>query len=300
MKTIIKNILVFAILLGSIYSCTDESTFRNPVHHDLSKDGAFPKLQDELQETVGVSSLDQLVYNFTVIDPNNSIASYDLKLSATLNGSSTPEYDVATVTSFPANFSFTAQDFADILQVNVSDFSFGDSFHFTGSAISSKNGLLYDAVTNTEPTLLTPGYRNAFDFSFTVLCPNGPTVDDIVGVWAITSDDFGIVIDDGIFQVVAGPGDNQVTFIDPFGHYNLNTGDHFDIVMDIDTENHKGYFARQDSWDSGIYGLPYGIGRNEGEGTIFNCIGNGFMKFTFQYTVDAGSFGSYGMEFTKL
>lgn len=299
MKAIIKIVLTFALLLSVIYSCTDESTFRNPVHYVVEKTGAFPKLKDDLQETVGVNSLGELSYSFTVTDPNNSIKSYDLKVSATLNGSQTPLFDVATVTEFPATFTFTAQEFADLLQVEVTDFSFGDSFHFTGSCFN-KEDVFYDATTNTDVTLLTPGYRNAFQFSFTVLCPNGPTVEDLVGTWAITADDFDIVIDDGIFDIVAGPGENQVTLIDPFGHYNVETGEHFNVIMDIETENHKGIISRQDSWDTAIYGLPYGIGRVEGEGTIFNCIGNGFMKFSNTYTVDAGSFGTYGMEFTKL
>jgi hypothetical protein len=299
MKKIIKIVLALTIILSGLYSCTDESTFRNPSHFGLEKTGAFPKLKDELQKTIGVNALDELVYSFTVIDPNNSIQEYDLKISATLSGSQTELFDANTTTSFPASFSFTAQQIADILGVSVSDFNFGDSFHFTGSCIS-KNGLVYDATTNTDPTLLTPGYRNAFDFSFTVLCPNGPTIDDLVGIWSITADDFDIVIDDGIFEIVAGPGADQVTFIDPFGHYDVNTGEHYNIIMDFDTVDQTGHFDRQDSWDTAIYGLSYGTGRNEGDGTIFTCIGNGFMSFTFEYTVDAGSFGSYDMEFTKL
>jgi len=297
MKNIYKFTLLIVVILFSITSCTDEETFRNPVHYKLEKTGAFPKFVNPIETAVGVDLISNLEYSFSVYDPNNSIKSYDLKIYAVIGGTQTAVKDVSVTTSFPSDFNFSIQEMADILEVSVDDFSFGDSIGFVGSCIS-KSGIFYDATTNTENTLNAPGYNSAFGFAFTILCPGEVMPQDLEGVWTITLDDFGVVLDNGVFQVIQGPDANQITLIDPFGHVNLATGNSFNVVMDI-TGPSAGHIEVQDSWDSGAYGLTYGIGRIAGDGTIFKCVGNGFMTFEFNYTVDAGSFGSFAMEFTK-
>lgn len=300
MKKYIKIISIVSFLaIISLISCTDESTFKNPIHYDLLKTGAFPKLKVPAPSTIGASTVNDIDYSFTVIDINNSIDTYSLQVAATLNGIDTPFYDVETVNSFPADFSFNSQELSDLLGVPSSNFNFGDTFKFRGSCIS-KDGIAYDVNSNTSAALYTTGYDSAFQFEFVLACPGELSVNDLVGVWAITVDDFGVVLDDGMFQMIAGPGDNQLTLIDPFGHVDLS-GSPFNVVMDIDPSTSTASISTQDSWNSAAYDLAYGIGRITGsEANVFNCVGNGSIDFTFNYTVDAGSFGSERMVFTKL
>lgn len=300
MKKYIKIIPVLSLLMISLLSCIDESTFKNPVHHDLLKTGAFPKLKDPAPSTIGAETVNDINYSFTVIDINNSIDTYSLQVAATINGIDTPFYDVETVNSFPADFSFNSQKLSDLLGVPASNFNFGDTFKFRGSCVS-KDGIAYDINTNTSTALYTTGYDSAFLFDFVLACPGEPSVSDLTGTWTITIDDFGVVLGSGgTFEMIAGPGENQLTLIDPFGHVDLS-GNPFNVVMDIDPATSTASISTQDSWNSAAYGLEYGIGRITGSGAnVFNCVGNGSINFNFNYTVDAGSFGTYNMVFTKL
>lgn len=314
-KNRLSFLIIISLLLNINTSCSsDESDFGG----FLSREGAFPKFETVPPSAVGVDTLEDLTYSFTVTDVNGSMDSYTLNLSANLGGSQTAVFEVSTTTSFPAEFNFTATDLATILGVTTADFDFGDTFYFTASAVNN-DGVLYDSSPlnysnngdedpstntigggNTTSDLVNAnaGYGQAFVFNFIVLCPGETTSTDLVGLWQITSDDFGVVLDNGVFEIVDGPGVNQVTLLDPFAHVDPVNGNSYNVIMDIDGST--GTVNKQDSWDSGAYGLSYGIGRIDGSGLIFTCVGNGFMSFDFQYTVDAGSFGTFNMQFTKL
>ena len=82
---------------------------------------------------------------------------------------------------------------------------------------------------------------------------------------------------DGIFEIIEGPGENQVTAIDIFDHPNP-AGGFYDVIFDVDYSTGSIAVSRQDAWHCDNFGCAFGTGRIEGNGTAFNCIGNGNLN----------------------
>lgn len=132
--------------------------------------------------------------------------------------------------------------------------------------------------------------------SIRIACPTSLSESDLLGMWAITVDPFGTFVGDGVFEIVSG--ENQVTALDMFDHPNP-AGGVYDVILDVDYTTGTVSVDRQDSWHCVNFGCGFGQGRINGSGNAFNCIGTGNLKFRFQHTVDAGSFGTFAMEMAK-
>jgi len=313
-----KLIKLFSLLFFIMISSCEDGDKDNL--DDFIKIGAFPKFEKENPpSTVGVSDINDLVYSFEIIDANNTISLYDLDLYAVIGGVQTETFDVNEFTNFPISQSFTSNDLANIIGIDVNDIGFGDSFFFTATA-TNKEGEVYGGTErldfdnngdddpqnfeligqgNTDDLLDEDGYRQAFEFDFIILCPDPFTADDLVGMWQITFDPFGTFIDDGIFEVIAGPGINQITLLDPFGHPDPdNGGAPFNIIVDFDPDTGEATVAKQAAWHCDNFGCGFGQARIEGGGFIFECVE--LMKFNFEHTVDLGSFGTFPMDMQKL
>ena len=308
-------VLWLATFLIAVVSCTDSDK------NDLdifTADGGFIRFDVSPPSVVGVSDVSQLAYSFNLLDPNGSAASYDLSMYADISGQRTDTVSVAQITSFPASLSFTADDLANLLEISVGDINFGDNFFFSGT-VTTKDGVIYsgaerlafddqdddDPRTNTftgggvtDDLLDETGYRQAFEFNFIILCPDPFVVDDLIGMWQITTDTFETFLDDGIFEIVAGPGENQITFLDPFAHPNPDTGGTYNIILDFDPVTGAVTVDRQAAWHCNNFGCGFGEGRVDGVGYIFECVD--LIKLTLEYTVDAGSYGNYALDMVKL
>lgn len=312
-KLINQFIFIFLVIISS---CTDSEKDKFDNFEDK---GAFPKFAEENPPaTVGVIDINDLVYSFEIIDANNTISLYDLDLYATIAGVPTDTVNVQEVTSFPVSMTFTANDLAALLGIEVSDISFGDNFFFTATATNNEGveyggteRLDFDDLGDDDPSnfeligqgvtddlLDEEGYRQAFEFDFIILCPDPFTSEDLVGTWEITVDPFGTFLGEGKFVIVAGPGENQVTMLDVFEHPDPdNGGEPFDVIIDFDPVTGAASVAKQAAWHCDNFGCGFGQGRIEGDGFIFECIG--LMKFNFEHTVDLGSFGTYPMDMVK-
>jgi len=300
MKNILNRITLVVLLVSTLISCVDEDKFVNPVHFQL-ENGAFIKFANHPSPVVSLEDPATAAFSEEIIDANGNTDVYTLQMTAHTNNTTIVVDDFKIINSFPTTLTITAQEIADAAGINLSDITYGDSFDFVATALRN-DGVLYNDV-NTETTLNSqPGYKSAMKFKFIFGCPGEVSQEDLVGMWQITSDDFGIVENNGVVEIIAGPGENQVTLLDIFGHVHPDTGEQFDVVMDYSPSSSSATISTQESWDSGAYGLTYGIGRNGGEGLIFNCVGsNGFMSFQLEHTVSTGeTFGTHAMEFTKL
>lgn len=151
---------------------------------------------------------------------------------------------------------------------------------------------------SSDDLLSETGYRQAYEFNFIILCPPPATQSDFVGTWEITVDPFVTCISDCTFQMIAGPETNQVTALDIFDHPNPENGGAYDVIFNFNTAGEISV-DRQPAWHCDNFGCPYGEGRINGSGFIFNCVGNGLMKMNFQHTVDLGSFGTFAMDMVK-
>lgn len=125
--------------------------------------------------------------------------------------------------------------------------------------------------------------------------------DDTVGTWTITQDDFGSSVGDNTFEVIAGPGENQVTMINPFDHVNPDTGQgDYDIIIDIAPNSGSASIAKQAAWHCDNFGCGFGEGsiNSDGNGKVLSCAGT--MEFDLKHTVSAGSFGTYAFKASKI
>ncbi len=121
----------------------------------------------------------------------------------------------------------------------------------------------------------------------------------IVGTYRIIRDDFGIALDD-TFEIVEGPGENQYTLVDPLGHPDPdNGGAPFEVIMEVNPTTGVAAIARQPTWHCANLGCGFGQGRVNGNGLALTCI-NQIQFNALQYTVDAGSFGSFAFFVEKI
>lgn len=120
------------------------------------------------------------------------------------------------------------------------------------------------------------------------------------GTWIATSVDFPRVYLNGIvpFEIVAGPGENQITLINPAAH-----PEGYDIIVDVNPANGNLTIARQPFLNYNSFNVTqYGELRIEGTGTSGPAAGECFGQFSINtgYFVDAGTFGEFGMSFVRV
>lgn len=151
-------------------------------------------------------------------------------------------------------------------------------------AETSANVVIND---KTETTTISLAYACPFD------------IKNYEGTFIATTDEFGIYLGaTQPFEVVSGPGENQITLINPAAH-----PEEYDLVIDVDPSNGNLTIERQPFLNYNNFGATqYGELRIEGTGTSGasggECIGN--FGFDTGYFVDAGTFGTYGMEFERV
>lgn len=274
------------ILLIITFSCSDSD---KDILDDFTSFGAFPKFAEEIPPaTVGVTDINDLVYSFEIIDANNAISLYDLDLYAIIGGVRTETFDVDEFTSFPVNLTLTADNLANILEIEVSDIGFGDNFFFTATA-TSKDGLVYggserldfDDLGDDDPSnfilegqgvsddlLDEDGYRQAYEFDFIILCPS-VDFSTFPGVYNVAFHRF-----DAFFgpqgdtrEIIAGPGVNQITILG--GAVPLDGAD--DLILEIDPQTGNVSYGGE---NGKIHFNTFGPGNYAAvTGLVFTCIG---------------------------
>ncbi|MFM1877736.1 MAG: hypothetical protein RLZZ241_602 [Bacteroidota bacterium] len=212
----------FYIVLAfvTLISCTDESTFSNPVFFQLEK-GGFIRFQNENAILNMYPDPQNISISEPIYDPNDNVSSYSLSVSAIVNGSLYVAEDFITITTFPSTLEITSQGLADALGVNVSDFFYGDTFAFT-SKVTRNDGKVFYGLTpkydstngtlgfgTTHPNLLDKkSYTNAMTFGFILFtdCPPVPGTYkvDIHDSWGDGWQGKGILVTlDGVEQYIA-------------------------------------------------------------------------------------------------
>lgn len=196
---------------------------------------------------------------------------------------------------------FNLSDFTGALGLSNSDLDGGDIFTIynivamnDGRAYPDTLALGEDKFINVENALITTSVSTSLttNLSFPVLCPF--VISEAVGMYAITRDDAGVVTDPGhLTEVVPGPGPNQVIFKNMYGH-----PEGYDVLVEVNPVTDVATVKKQVGWHSSNLGLPFGPGSVEGGGFYFSC--TGFITVDLEYTVAAGSFGTYKFELTKV
>ncbi|MDT0642321.1 hypothetical protein RM553_05695 [Zunongwangia sp. F363] len=149
---------------------------------------------------------------------------------------------------------------------------------------------------SSDADIVINGKNDELSVLLAYACPF--KIEDYEGTYIATTDQFGIYTGDPVpFEVVAGPGENQITLQNVAGH-----PEEYDVVVDVDPETGNLTVPYQPALNTNNIGYSYGELRWEGSGSSSaspgNCIGN--LDITSAYTVDAGSFGSYRTVFEKV
>ena len=278
-----KKLAVILLVTSVISSCTKTEDITD----SLIKSGGFIRFEGNAPPTtVGVNAIQDLKYDFTLIDAQDNIKSFEISLTANLSGTQTDTILIETVTSFPATFSFNSESLAKVINKTTDDISFGDNFSFLGKAVTN-DGLEYSYErldfdkSDDDPPVYTlrggglsddifdePGYKQAYDFGFVILCPSGEA-DKLTGTFNVTRHLF-----DAYFgsqgttrEVVLGPGENEITIIG--GALPLDGAE--DLILKIDPASSVVSYGGE---EGKIHFNTFGPGSYASvKGYVFSCIG---------------------------
>ena len=185
---------VFSSLL--IISCEDQSTYNNPVHHELELGSHITF------ETLPPTSYDS-VAGFgiigTIVDVNNNTQSYSISVAATISGTNYNVEDAFLFTSFPAEINISVADIASALNIDQSDISMGDFFEFYGKATRNDGTVFFSTepdygsgkdnsnIGYTEKNIINnSSYKTAMYFNAILACPLPSN--SFIGEYELTAD----------------------------------------------------------------------------------------------------------------
>jgi hypothetical protein len=246
--------------------------------------------------------------NFTMYSDTKTIDKVTILVELAQFGSDGPT-SRAVLKEIPGNVfsnsssstvSIKLSEFASAVGFTVDELAGGDIFNIYNQ-VSMNDGRVYpdtiqlgdNEFVNVENSFFTAAGSTSFTgtIAFPVLCPFVPS--EAAGTYTVTRDDFETYLDPNYEpEVIAGPGPNQVTFINLFGH-----PEGYDVIVDVDPVTDVATVHKQVAWHADNFGVPFGEGSIEGGGFYFSC--TGFITVDLQHTVDAGSFGTFKLELTK-
>lgn len=272
--------ILFASMGLLMWSCSSDYV----LPHNSVEKGAFIKFDEERNQNVDVTD-DGSAFDATVSDPHGNVTSYDLFASLVTSDSTYAPVKMKTITSFPADVVITVGE----VKSAFGFFEAGNEVQITAEA-TRDDGAVFK-TENLSGDLLNPGQAQAMSFSFFGLCPWVQA--DAVGQYLIVNDGFAGSLDPtALIECVAGPGDNEVTFIDLMRHPEA-----YDVTVSVDAVSDVVTIAQQPGWNSENFGLPYGPGTLDGEGLFFSC--SGLMTVNVNWRVAAGSFGNFPLALQK-
>jgi hypothetical protein len=246
--------------------------------------------------------------NFTIFSDTKTIDNVKILVEFTAFGGDGPtaktllkELPGSSFASSPStNVPIKLSEFAAAVGITLADIKGGDIFTIHNE-VSMQDGRVYpdtlelgdDTYVNVENSFFTSAGSTSFTstLSFPVLCPF--VAADAVGTYVITRDDAEVFWEPNSEPVaVAGPGPNQVTFKNLFGH-----PQNYDVIVDVDPVTAVATVRKQAAWNSDNFGFGYGVASVEGTGLFFSC--TGFITVDLDHSVEAGSFGVYKLEMAK-
>lgn len=277
----------------TLAACRDEGTL--VVNPDDIPKGAFVYMDVE-SAVLNVTDLTGSKFAATVYAPSENVSNYDIKVSWVSGGNTSDTVDLKSYNAFPASVEINASELAAALGVTMDDFLPGDAFNVV-CTVTSTDGKEVTIEQLDEDAAGNPGQRQAFNYTTYISCPFNAS--DAAGTYEATVDDFGTFADNGQFEVIAGPGENQITCKDWFGHSVPGAPDAtYDVIIDVDPNSGIATVSKQDAWHCDTWGCPYGTGRVDGGGFVFSC--SGTISLVLEHTVDLGSFGQYAIVCQKV
>lgn len=199
------------------------------------------------------------------------------------------------------NVPIKLSEFAGAVGITLDELGGGDQFTIHNKVLMA-DGRVYpdtlklgdDEFVNIENSFFTSAASTSYTttLAFAVLCPF--VVADAEGAYIVTRDDAEVLwAPDHEPVVVAGPGANQVTLKNLFGHPQS-----YDVIVDVNPTTAVATVAKQVAWQSDNFGFGLGPASVQGQGLFFSC--TGFLTLDLVHSVEAFPFdGVYKLEMTK-
>ncbi|GAB4395871.1 MAG: hypothetical protein OHK0053_07230 [Microscillaceae bacterium] len=299
--------LPLLLLVG--VACEDED--KNPV--PLPPNGAMILIEELVVPVFDVTNITNAAFEAKIRDVANNTAQYDL-IARVQRGSRSSDFKlVKTLTNFSGNLVITSAEVAaaiDTLKASnynpnnpatytliggPADFAAGDRIEFSNEIVGV-NGVRYTAGDQSPDLASNPGQRSGFAFVTFVSCPFDAA--SMAGTYSLVFDRWeGFLVADPAIAVVAGPGANQFTIKDIFGHGAVEgrPDGFYDVVVDVNPSTGQATVQRQRSQNSALYGLTFGFIDVDGGGFAFSCTGR--VELSFQHRVSAGTFSGGPYEY---
>ncbi|WP_299900895.1 hypothetical protein [uncultured Aquimarina sp.] len=288
MKNLVKLCLVvFSTTL--FFSCEDDE--KNQITDTVNAPWVYFDSIDS--PVIDVTNIEGSSFEAKLVAPFDNVASYEIFVNYNLAEDADENrilFPLRTITDFPADLSITAADLAAALGVTVPDLGPGDQFDFFVE-ITGNDGTVFNGLDETQflGDINNPGLQQALVYTTFISCPF--TVEEAVGTYTITNDVWGYEASgsDGQFEVIAGPGPNEITMVNPFEHVNPATGEQdYNVVISVDPNSGIATIARQEAWHCDNFGCPYGQGFIETRGTGFLFACTGTLTITARASVGIG------------
>lgn len=154
--------------------------------------------------------------------------------------------------------------------------------------------LTIDSIANSDLVINDKTSKIAVTIGYE--CPFN--INDYAGTYETTTDEFGVYIGEPKpFEVVAGPGENQITLVNFAAHPEM-----YDLVIDVDPTNGNLTIPKQEALNTNNIGDSSGVLSIEGSGSSGSASGNciDHLQFTGIYSVAADSLGSFALGFDKI
>jgi hypothetical protein len=296
MNKFLKYITALSLALMIMISCRDEDAVRMP---KLQEGVNARVVLDPNRGFLDFGNIGTASIAFDVYSVNKNIDEIVYDVTYTDTSDPTAKFPTAQVTvpgsSFvdgKASVELTSSQIAEMFALpgGVDYIGGGDNLTFTSSAKLTDGRII--TAANSAPSI-TGGTNASFTTAFNVLVACAFNVDEAVGTYTITRDDAEVSApgDDFQLEVIAGPGDNQVTLVDLYGYGS------YDVVVDVNPANGAATIAKQVAWDSDALGIGFGEASIAGGGFFLSCAGS--LDVIVEHTVDAGSFGNYALRIDK-
>ena len=284
-KIIITTATVFVLLLA----CEDND--KDPLNLNDTTHAPYVKLEVS-NPVLDVTDLENSAFEGTLFAPADNVSSWTTSVRRISQGESTQFGEVATVNSFPIEVSISAEEIAEAIGQQISDFLAGDRFEFSASSTGADGSVLNFSRLSSNITG-QPEQRQAYSFETFISCPLDPTL--VEGTYTVEELGFAGCFseDTETREVINGPGENQITIIN--GTFPKSGGE--DLILDIDPvtgnvtlgDGDKFSFKPDNTCVTGAqdkYGSVSGF--------FFSCTGT--LSLTVDFTAFAGNPHTFNLQ----
>lgn len=272
MKNIFKISILLSLLVLLSISCNDDLDKQAYVMKGVDTGGVLPNVTFLLAKNFDYGNMADTYLSFIADAAIAGNWEFErLVISKSYNGIDTIVHKELTPGEMPLQLDITPSSAIEGFGIPVDDISGGDYIDWMFMIEFDDPEVKFNDDALTEQF---PDFRSYFVCAF--------DANATIGTYQITSSEWEH--NTGTFEVIVGPGENQVTFIDLLGHGAID-GKNYDIVVDVNPTSGEATIDQQLAWDSDNYGWGYGPITADGGGYVLSC--SGTISLNLNYCVPA-------------